>query len=231
MAKIRDDGQCAVCGTSGKVTLEHVPPRSCFPKPRPKPLPIYTCQTCNGDSSSEDEHLKTFLGATATNYSPKGKALKEGFIKTITHNKKLLRKILSGKLTDQVYDEHGKPKPDVVNLTWDMRSMIPLWNKMARCLYFHVYQEVLPQVVVMDQPILQKAAALDQRIAHLMQKDSVGNDSEFTFGLMRSVEGQRIRFHCQMLFWDRIRVDASGETKAGEQEAAPEQALPASQFR
>ena len=116
MAKRRNVGICAMCGKTRKLSLEHVPPKGCFPKPRPTPLPIYTCKACNVESSVEDEHLKAFIGATATQYSPKGRGLQNDFFRTISHNKKLLRKILSGEFSETVVDENGNKKPGVIGL-------------------------------------------------------------------------------------------------------------------
>ena len=157
--------------------------------------------------------MKVFIGATATNYSPKGQDLGESFMRSIKHNSKLRRRILSGKLTDRLYDDEGNLKPEVVNLTWDMKPLVPLWNKMARCLYYYEYGEVIPEKTVLEAPLMSPQTTLDTRITDLMETGYVGNDREFQYVVMRAFEVDKFSFHCQMLFWDRLRIDVSGSIK------------------
>ena len=208
MGKIRDGGVCAICGASGKVTLEHVPPKSLFVKPRPEPLLIYTCAECNSGSSTEDEELKALIGATASMASPKGKDLKPSFVKTIKHNQKLLRKIVySRKGADYTDPNTGE---EMIKMAWNMKVLHKLYIKMARCLYFYTYKEILPVGVTHDTPIHKATDELDNALLPFMEVGSVGNEKEFKFGVTRAIEGDLFRYHCQMLLWDRIRLDVSG---------------------
>jgi hypothetical protein len=51
--------ECAYCGSPDAPTVDHVPPRSIFPPPRPSTLrTVRSCVACNGGASKDDEYFR-----------------------------------------------------------------------------------------------------------------------------------------------------------------------------
>jgi len=57
-------GQCVYCGTVGKITKDHIPPKNLFSKPRPSNLiTVEACHQCHSNTSEDDEHFRLVLHA------------------------------------------------------------------------------------------------------------------------------------------------------------------------
>ena len=55
---------CAYCGVDSATTVDHVPPRGIFSKPRPSnPITVPACENCNCGESKDDEYFKTMVSA------------------------------------------------------------------------------------------------------------------------------------------------------------------------
>lgn len=53
---------CAYCGDTGARTVDHVPPKCLFPKPRPDDLiTVPCCEECREGTSKDDEYFWTML--------------------------------------------------------------------------------------------------------------------------------------------------------------------------
>jgi hypothetical protein len=58
-------GECIYCGSRGPITLDHVPPRSFYPKAAPKNLiTVPSCPKCNGDFAKDDDYVRLVLTTT-----------------------------------------------------------------------------------------------------------------------------------------------------------------------
>lgn len=56
-------GTCIYCGVLGKVTDDHVPPKTIFAQPRPNNLiTVPACRKCNESFSKDDEYFRLKLG-------------------------------------------------------------------------------------------------------------------------------------------------------------------------
>lgn len=199
-------GFCAVCGRECNLTLEHVPPRSLFTKPRPTPLKIYTCEKCNRESSVCDEELKVLIAAGASNYSPQGGDLKEGMWRTLDHNSRLLRKIVASGTGHPARTPDGALMTDLVQLKWDVRPLIPLFGKIARCLHFYHFGFVVPARTT-EEIKVERGSTIDQILATWMTEMSVGATEQFMYGC--GLANDRIDSYgsvFQYIFYQRIRV-------------------------
>ncbi len=80
MRKKRPPTLCAYCGKREATTLDHIPPRSLFPRPRPKNLlTIPACEKCHKAFNKDDEYFKLILAMKReTGNHPKRKGLLEG---------------------------------------------------------------------------------------------------------------------------------------------------------
>jgi hypothetical protein len=52
---------CTYCGLTCALSLDHVPPKCLFAKPRPDLITVPSCATCNGKFSKDDEYLRLVL--------------------------------------------------------------------------------------------------------------------------------------------------------------------------
>ncbi len=53
---------CVYCRSPQDLTRDHIPPRSFFPKPRPKDLiTVPCCSECHGEFTKDDEYLRNLL--------------------------------------------------------------------------------------------------------------------------------------------------------------------------
>jgi hypothetical protein len=56
------EGLCSFCGKFGPLTVDHIPPKSFFPKPRPRNLiTVPACEECNSGSSDNDVLMRAFI--------------------------------------------------------------------------------------------------------------------------------------------------------------------------
>lgn len=49
---------CVYCGETSLLTLDHVPPRCLFSKPRPSLITVPCCRNCNGQLGKHDEYFR-----------------------------------------------------------------------------------------------------------------------------------------------------------------------------
>jgi len=62
MPRPSDLRRCTYCGKLKKLGVDHVPPKSLFPKPRPNNLiTVPACRECNEGESTHDEYFATAL--------------------------------------------------------------------------------------------------------------------------------------------------------------------------
>jgi len=53
---------CLHCGSRKKITRDHIPPKSLFPKPLPnKLITVPCCRKCNNTASKDDEYFRTAI--------------------------------------------------------------------------------------------------------------------------------------------------------------------------
>lgn len=55
--------ECAYCGSSDRITRDHIPPKGLFPTPRPSDLiTVPACYVCNKGFELDDEYFVTSIG-------------------------------------------------------------------------------------------------------------------------------------------------------------------------
>lgn len=55
-------GICIYCGLNRTLTVDHIPPKCLFPKPRPSDLvKVPSCRECNASASKDDEYFRLML--------------------------------------------------------------------------------------------------------------------------------------------------------------------------
>lgn len=54
--------KCVYCGSEQKLTSDHIPPKSIFPKPRPRNLvTVPCCKSCNSNYSKDDTYFRDMI--------------------------------------------------------------------------------------------------------------------------------------------------------------------------
>lgn len=137
--------KCAICATRDAVNLDHVPPRRVFARPWPSDLiTVPACDECNGGSSPNDEEFKVGLSLLAGIETPDTLALwKEGAMRTLAHNRRLHREILSRFVKVEVRTEAG------IYLGTEQAVLVPkkaihaVLVRTIRGLYYHHFGERL----------------------------------------------------------------------------------------
>ncbi len=97
---------CAYCGVREGTTADHIPPKVCFPKPRPQLITVPACEECNNCFSKEDEEFAAFLSLRVGIDAPITAQLHEKNRRIIAHNQRLLRLIREN--SDKVWIERGE---------------------------------------------------------------------------------------------------------------------------
>lgn len=52
---------CTYCGDASPTTMDHIPPKCLFAKPRPALITVPCCLRCNREASKDDEYLRLML--------------------------------------------------------------------------------------------------------------------------------------------------------------------------
>ena len=143
---------CAICGQAEATTVDHVPPRGIFPKPRPSDLiTVPACFDYNNSASQFDERFSVYLSLHAGLDQPETRKLFETkTLRTVNHNQKLKRTILSEAEEVLLSTPTGIIFGKAHALNWDSEAHTKVIERIARGLYFHQYREVLGPDVIVD---------------------------------------------------------------------------------
>lgn len=136
---------CAICGKCPATTVDHVPPKGIFPKPRPANLvTVPACFRCNHVASKNDEKFRVYLSLHVGIDTPQTKTLwdKHAF-RSVRHNKRLHQEILQMMKPMETTTPNGIVLGKRTVALWNSRSHDAVIEKTIRGLYYHHYKEVL----------------------------------------------------------------------------------------
>ncbi len=200
---------CAYCGSPEGTTRDHVPPKVCFPEPRPANLiTVPACFACNNGRSAADEEFASFLSLRVGLDSPITSQLHQKNKRIVSHNKKLRRVILEN--TEKVMIETSIGVAEEKYLfKWSAKKHNEMIQRIIRGLYFHVYGKPLPVGVPvrgsMSKPFLDEP----YRLWSSFPGKNIGCNGEFRFRHAHAVEDPKFSLWF-MIFHDRHF--ASGST-------------------
>lgn len=192
-------GICALCGIEGKITRDHLPPRACFPHPKPTdPITVPACASCNGGRSDLDDKFALFLGIAVHGQSPEGKALWGERAKRINENKRFAREIEEAKTeTDQGF-----------RFTLDFSQFHSIFDAIFRGLYFRQFKSVYPPNRKFEMIFRSKLLPADQELALRLFKGSVGSD-QFLHGICCCDEDESVAAGL-LIFYDKFAIIGIG---------------------
>lgn len=84
--------KCAICGIKKADTVDHIPPRSIYPRPIGNEFQLKTipaCKTCNNGSSNEDEQFKMWIGAATGQFRSNSEKIINSMAATMSNNNTL----------------------------------------------------------------------------------------------------------------------------------------------
>ena len=144
-AEARQPRMCVYCGSRQATTIDHIPPRAIFPKPRPDDLvTVPSCFPCNNQSSKDDEEFRTFISIRAGNTDRPARELWErGLIPTLRHNERLRSSILDRAKDFQLTTPAGIVLGNVKGLPLRAAPHRRVLERIVRGLYFHHFGEPL----------------------------------------------------------------------------------------
>lgn len=125
--------------------MDHVPPKSIFPPPRPIDLiTVPACDRCNGASSPNDEEFKVGLSLLAGTETPETEALwKHGTLRTLAHNRRLWRQIMSQFVKVEVRSAGGIYLGTEDAVLIRKHGIHAVLERTIRGLYYHHFNERL----------------------------------------------------------------------------------------
>lgn len=122
---------CVFCGAPDATTMDHVPPKGIFTRPRPKLITVPACETCNGGASQFDEEFKIFLSLRVGMRSAAAQEFwTRGGMPSIRHNRRMLRTLLTSP-TVMVPNDQGEPTA-VIAYRWDAENHSSTIEKITR---------------------------------------------------------------------------------------------------
>lgn len=178
MAKKGKSLKCAICGNFNATTAEHLPPKSIYPKPRPNNLiTVPACMKCNHNASKDDEEFAVYLSMHIGIDSPEAKNLwKQHILKTLRHNKRLHREILSKIQSVPFYNPGGIYLGEGAKILWPSDVHDKTVERIIRGLYYYHYGEILGDKIKCNVQWLKKLDIDTHDITKTWSQHEVGNE-------------------------------------------------------
>jgi hypothetical protein len=206
---------CVICGKRPATTVDHIPPKGIFPKPRPRNLiTVPACFSCNQESSKYDESFMVYLSLHVGTDSPESKRLWEKHaIRTVKHNRRLRTRLVTTMRRVDVKSPGGIIIGQGVGSSWDSEAHDRVVERMIRGLYFYHYRDILGDRAHCKVQWLQR---IDKKVYELFEplpQYAVGNDL-FLYRYGRAQE-EPVRSIWLFQFYERHW--ASGYTQPADQ--------------
>jgi len=186
-------GICSICGCYSDLTIEHIPPKGIFLKPRPKnTITIFSCEKCNQNTKLDDEYFRFWVTAGA---HPKTKLAELWSDKVVGSSFKrspaLLKRIqddhkqlLEHRLEDSLRTYDGEiAKGELLSRCYiaDAERINRVACKIVRGLFFHHFKKPMPRAAIFnvsDAPI-----HLDTLIKIIIARKGMvgGEEGEFIY--------------------------------------------------
>lgn len=139
--------ECVYCGRMSRITLDHIPPKSLYPKPRPSLITVPSCYECNVSASRDDEYFRLNLVLRDdTPEHPEAKKVFESVLRGLARRQSSgLRKALLNRMHEFDLVSPGRlylgktPGYDV-----DLRRLDRVAARIIKGLFYHEKGERLP---------------------------------------------------------------------------------------
>jgi hypothetical protein len=172
------NSQCVLCGSVGEVTKDHLPPKSCFPSPKPNNLiTVRACKKCNGGRSLLDNKFSLFLSMAAHGQSLEGRRLWAERARALVSNKALMTEVLAVRTESE----------DRYRFSLDFAQFEPLFQDIFRGLYYREFRDIYPPDKIFDLTFKKQLSPRDFDLIRRLSRGSVGANM-FFYGIGRAAE-------------------------------------------
>jgi len=133
-------GECVYCGEIRPLTVDHIPPKNLFPKPRPDNLyTVPSCYPCNNESSKDDEYFR--LNIVLREDTPEhveGSKLFKAVMRSLTRIQSAgyKKSFLSGIKDLEVFTPHGLYLGEVSTYDVELTRVDKVAARMIKGLYY-----------------------------------------------------------------------------------------------
>lgn len=143
---MRDISQaCIYCGSETKITSDHIPPKSFFPRPRPSNLiTVPACQNCNQRAGTDEEYFLATMMLSYAGETSAGKALWGEKIERMYEKNRGLRTAIGRTLTEIDFKLPNGGIKRRMALAYDQDRLYSVVRKIIRGLHFIEQRRALP---------------------------------------------------------------------------------------
>ncbi len=136
---------CAICGLNEATTMDHLPPKSIFPRPRPNNLiTVPSCANCNNTASVLDETFRLYLAYHVRNLNDEvAESYFQEARRTYEHNERLRREMEDNSEPKGIITESGNYAGEGGKILWNSEAHDATIKRTVRGLYFHHFGEIL----------------------------------------------------------------------------------------
>jgi len=140
---------CIYCGSSKKITKDHIPPKCLFPEPVPKNLiTIPSCEKCNQKFSKDDEYFRDVILMREDIFDLEGlEKLRNKVIRSLrrVESSKYKKSLISGSERVNVFTKSGLFTGKKTTYNVDLNRLRNVINRITRGIYYKKEGEVLDE--------------------------------------------------------------------------------------
>jgi len=181
---------CVLCSERPATTMDHVPPKALFLRPRPTLITVPACEICNRGASEAEAKFRVYVSAKKGIDTPASIGFwQKGGFRTVKNNSKLLRELTSGTPLFVRSPSTGQFDP-TRTFKWPREAHDPVIEKITRGLHYHHFGHPLPASTEIEVTFLNELP--DQVRDFAMGQDLVqcnlGGDDRFCYAYNRVEE-------------------------------------------
>lgn len=169
---------CVICGIREATTVDHVPPKNLFVKPRPSLITIPACFDCNNSGSPFDEELMVYVSLQIGPEQDRAKKLwKTKALKALRRNERFQREIISQMKSVWLTTESGimVEKETAFPAKAEVYQMV--FERTVRGLYFYHFRDILGNKVSVEVTPLTSIADEAYEITKDLPQNEIGGSA------------------------------------------------------
>ena len=198
---------CTYCGVASEQTVDHVPPKCFYPKPRPSDLiTVPSCWKCNNDKSKDEEFFLATFMFTQAGISEAGQKLWDGKLnRAYVKNIGLKRKIAEHLRPTDVFTPRGLFLGTKIKINPDESRFENVINKIVRGLYWFEFRIPLSPEIKIITLRLNDSERIEnvKNVAHQLNHGSRCWEGIFRYKYYR-LDGSTTESIWLMLLWENV---------------------------
>lgn len=214
---------CCLCGHTGDITDDHIPPKNLFRDiPNDELITVPSCKRCNGDSKKDDEYFRNFLiphqqAARHPKAIELNQHVRKGFDLRILQTGK--RKPFEYELRSEIHQFDAYTSSGIYLGKKDCQfpdfpRLQGIFEKYFRCLYFHSFETRFPSdlldIAVVDWRQIDSLAVqieidINRYTDELLQVKTIAVRDIFAYRCLQFLDEIPNIVVCEMLFFQTER--------------------------